>query len=460
MNMCYRILGMALILSIVPTTSHATADLLTAYRDGVQNDQAFKSASAARLATNEALPQSWSTLLPNVGISAESTMNRQLSNVNSLSTSTTPIKFNTNGYTLSATQSILNLPNWFKVAQASDVVKQANAVYAAAAQDLIIRVAQAYFNILLAEDTLRYTIAQKVAYLKQLEQARDRFSVGLDTVVDVYNAQAAYDGAVAEEISNKNTVANNYRALEVITGILYPKIAPIAQDRLPLVAPQPAQARPWVIAAENQNLSLRAQRYAADAARQAVKVNMSGHAPVVNAVGEYTQQRSGPQALDNLQTTTDSSQAGFQVNMPIFQGGLVISQTREAQYNFQKATADMEQIHNEVVAKTYQTYNDIMSGISKIKADRQAVASSMKAVESNIAGFEAGTVTIIDVLVAQRELYNVQKSYAADQYQYLLSTLILKQQVGTLSEADIMEINSWLKRTPQTYGNRPCTTMR
>ncbi len=437
---------------MVAASACQAVDLLTAYQQAVKSDPSFQAATAQRLATHEDLPQSWANLLPSLSLVAQSAANRQTSNTNviivssgvtPLFASTRPIVYNTNSYNVSLTQPVINFASWFTVQQAKDTVKQADATYAAATQDLIIRVANAYFAILEAQDTLALTQAQKRAVAKQLALAHSRYEVGLDAVTPYYNAQAAFDGLTAQTIADQNNLTNSYQTLRALTGETESNAAPVAK-KLPLLTPQPMNLQKWITTAENQNLSIKALRYAADAARENIKINGAGHAPTINIVGNYGRYNTGPSILEPERIDTLSTQAGLQLTVPIYQGGLVNSKVRQAQDDFQVATAELETTHRAVVTQTIQTYNSILAGIDKIRADQQAIKSKESSVTSNIAGFDAGTVTIIDVLNVQKDLYEARRTYSIDQYQYLLNTLILKQLTGTLSEVEVRQLNQWL----------------
>lgn len=327
--------------------------------------------------------------------------------------------------------------------QADAKVKQADATYGAALQDLIYRTTKAYFEVLQAEDNLHITQAQKKLLARQLDEAKQRFEVGLNTITDVYNAQAAYDKIVAQEITDQNEVNNKYEALRAITGQRYTLIAAL-NKKIPLIPPNPADIEKWVKAAEAQNLTLKASRFSMDAAREFIKVRAAGHLPTIDASGGYSR-TNGSSSIANAPGTNEGTNLGLTLKVPLYQGGMVNSQTRQAQYDFQTAAADMEINHQKVLAGTRQYYTSVLADISRIAADRIAVKSARSAYESNLAAYQVGTKTNVDVLSAQKELFDAQRKFAADQYTYLIDTIMLKQFAGTLNEADLLMINTWLK---------------
>lgn len=438
-------IGVVVLIGLTAASGSYAADLLEVYQQAQGFDPTLKKAAAQRLSKAELLPQSQAALLPNLSGQASTF---EYSSHNSLPASAAnpkAVKYGVTGYALSLTQPVFNFASWMTVRQADASVKQADALYGVALQDLILRSAQAYFNVLKAEDALRITAAQKKLLAKQLDEAKQRFEVGLNTVTEVYNAQASYDAAVAQEITDRNDVNNQYENLGTISGQRYHRLA-LLDKKIPLIAPNPANVDKWVQAAEQQNLALKAARFAVDAARENIKVQAGGHLPSLSASGTYSKANGG---ILNQNTpiagVAENTSLGLTLTVPLYQGGLVNSQTRQAQYDFASSAAEMEINHQNVLAKTRQYYATVLADISKLEADRAAVTSARSAYESNLAAYQVGTKTNVDVLSAQKDLFNAQRKYSGDQYAYLIDTLILKQLAGTLNEKDLQIINSWLK---------------
>lgn len=419
------------------------ADLMDVYQQAAQSDPVYQAAVSTRLSNREALPQSIAVLLPNISGTANTTGNRTAA-----AGSVNPNKpdgtyhYNSKGYTLTLNQPLINFSDWMQVSQAHYTAKEADATLAAAAQDLIMRVAQAYFNVLYAQDNLRYVQAEKAAYARQLDQEKARYSVGLDAITSVYNAQASYDAAVASEITAQNTLHDNQEALRQLTGQIYPSLD-VLKIELPLLTPQPNNVEQWVDTATQHNAQLIASTYTMEAARQNIKINFGDHLPTLSAVGAYGRTSSnGPSSTGA--GNEDGRTIGLQLSVPIFSGGATSSQVRKAQDDFQTASANRENQYRQTMVTTRQKFNDVLAGISKVDADRQAILSAQSSLDSTEESFKVGTRTIVDVLNAEQALYQAKSNYSQDEYSYLVNTLLLKQAAGTLGPNDLVAINHWL----------------
>jgi outer membrane protein len=425
-------------------SSACAENLEDIYRLAVNNDQLFQNATATRQASAEALPQAIAFLLPNISATANSTMNRERTSAANPNFATSGlVKNNANGYQLNLSMPLINFNQWYQVRGAKSTVKAADATYADAAQSLIIRTATAYFNVLSAEDTFENSRAQKELLEKQLKQAKARFEVGVDAMTSVYNVQAQYDAAVAEEMADQNALYAAYQNLQVITKQPINSLSRLVDD-LPLLQPTPSNMDAWQKAAEARNFSLLSLRYTAESAHAAITGSSANHLPTLSAVGVYGYNSDSPNVNEpnGLQQTTSS--IGLQATLPLFSGGQVLSQTRQAQDLYVEAMTNMEQKHREITAQTVQIYSNILSGISQIKADRAAIQSSNSALQSNQAAYQAGTMTIIDVLTSVHNLYQAKQIYAKDRYSYLLNTLVLKQLAGNLTNLDVVALNQYL----------------
>lgn len=429
---------------IFSVSAYASTDLLQVYQQALLSDQTFQSARAAYLAATEAYPQALAALLPAINLTG---------NVSTAYIKTyraprglRPISGNLHGYTynLSLAQPVINFGAWWGLHLASYSVRQATATYAAAAQNLLLRTAQAYFNILQAEDNVRFTESEKLANEKQLDQANQRFQVGLDAITSVYDAKASFDAVSARLISAKNDVENTKEKLREITGVYYKNLATLKQN-MPLLTPEPNDIQKWIQKSDTYNFSLQAARFAMESARENIKVAFAGHLPTVNL--QASRARTNLNGNDFIVPGSEDDRVdtvGLQLKLPIYQGGLISSQVREAQFDFQNAIAQMELTHRQVNVSLRQSYNSIMAGISKIKADEQAVISRQASLDSTEAALKVGTRTIVDLLLAQQQLFSAQTIFAADQYAYINNTLAFKALAGTLTYKDIASINTWL----------------
>lgn len=432
------------------SVSASAADLIEVFQQASRCDPLYKQAYAKMLSIQEGLPQAVSTLLPNISGNGNTSGNYiNIFSISGLPPNLTPEqaaaaglgvnKFNSQQYGVNLSQTIINFTNWMQVVQQKNIYKQAAATFAAALQDLIIRVATAYFNVLEAQDKLTYTLAQKAANWRELDQTKQRYKVGLDSITSVYNAQAAYDAIVADVVAAQNTLQNNQEALRQLTGVYYCRVEGLKIE-LPLLPPIPMDVCQWTAAAERYNQPLVAAEYGARAGLALIKANFGGHLPNLSAVGSYTRYKGTSFGTTDL----DQGIIGLQVNVPIYQGGFVNSQVRQAEADYANASAEVQNTYLKAIVTTRQNFNNVLSGICQVKADRAAIISAKSSVDSTEESFKVGIRTIVDVLLAQKQLYESRTNYAIDEYAYLLSTLQLKQSAGVLCPRDLCLINLWL----------------
>ncbi|RRQ21607.1 TolC family outer membrane protein [Thiohalobacter thiocyanaticus] len=412
-------------------------DLLGAYRIAADSDPTLRAAAANRDALLEADDQALARLLPNVGINGTYQRNRfDDRNTDQTSYSTDEV------YTLSATQTLFRWDQFVALDQADSLVAQALANYSAAEQDLIIRLAEGYFNVLAAQDNLSFARAELEAIGRQLEQARERFEVGLIAITDVHEAQARYDLATSQEIVAENELDSAREALYEITGELNEPVNPL-NDRMQLLYPEPRDTATWVDRALDNNLNLVALQAAVEAARQEVKRQRAGHYPTLDASAALTRRDQNFGGIAGVKRHDAS--IGLELNIPLFQGGAVNSLTREAHYRFIESQEQFDQVRRQTQRQTRDAYRGVASGIAQVRALEQALVSTETALEAAETGFEVGTRTIVDVLDAQRERFRAQRDLARARYDYLLSTLRLKQAAGSLGVDDLQAINTWFQ---------------
>ncbi|MEN8131442.1 MAG: TolC family outer membrane protein [Pseudomonadota bacterium] len=423
---------------LIAAQSASADDLLEIYQLALEKDAQFQSAQASYLATKEAKPQARSFLLPQINASAglsrtAQTVDRDTGDQNS--------DFDTKQYGINLNQVIFNRELFIGLDQADLSIAQAEAELEFARQELIVRVAQAYFDVLSAEDTLRFTIGEKKAIGRQLEQAQKRFEVGLIAITDVKEAQANYDGAVASEITARNDIDIARNALSVILGQFFGELDKLT-DRMLLLSPEPADADQWMNKALEENLQLIATRLATENAGLEIKRQRAGHYPTLdlNASADQTNISGGFFGARD----TGQLSAGVALKLPIFQGTLVSSRTREAQYNFKQAQEQFTQQRRTAAKLARDSYLNVIAGISSVQALKRAVESSQAAADATQAGFEVGTRTSVDVLISLRALFQAERDYSVSRYAYLIDTLLLKAAVGTLTVDDLDKINRWL----------------
>jgi outer membrane protein len=426
----------------------------------LENDPSFKRAYSIFMAESTALPQAMSALLPQ--INTDALIARSYTEVFSGNLLDVNRTYSQNRLNVSASQTIFNLKLWSLLEQARMNVRAALANFNDSAQSLILRSAQSYFEVLLAQDNLNTVNVQRQAYKRQLQQAQDRFNVGLDPVTTVYQAKAAYDQSNATVISAENNLIKAQQNLSKLTNHTYGAVAPLKNKTIPLIQPEPIQVESWVTTSLKQNYKLYAAKFYLEAARQNIKMQFSGHLPyftlsgsfseIHNLVGPYTPVSLTPGAAGNtlfnnifVPQMQRNANTGFSMNLPIYQGGLVAAKTKEAEFKFQDYSHQLEYIKRELIANTQITFNNITNGIAKVKADRQSLVSEKCSLESIENQYQAGTKTITDVLFAQQQYFQTQLQYTNDQYSLILQLLQLKYFAGSLNVKDLEEINSWLE---------------
>lgn len=439
-------LALSLLLMSICLSHAGAADLMDVYRQALDADPTFKAAYSTYKANCEAIPQARAAFLPQLLASAQISRNRQEVSAGSFSTNE---PFDSQQWQLNASQAIFNYQAWNQLKQAKASVKAAHATFHDAAQDLILRTASAYFDALFAKDTLKFAKAKLRANKRQLDQAQDRFNVGVDTITSVYEAKAAYDQSVAEVISAKNNQINQSENLRKLTNHVYEHLAPLRNSRIPLINPEPNDANEWIATGLKQNYKFLAAKYNFQAARENIKAQSGGNWPTLAIEANTTDIRNSADSSANffIPSEQKTSSVALAMNFPFYQGGLVASQTRQAQYNFQTVGEQLEQVYRDITVNSKIAFNTIKDGISKVKADRQTLISQRNSLESTEAQFQAGTRTMVDVVNAQQRLFEAQKQLAADQYNLINSILNLKYLAGSLNVNDLEEVNAWLATT-------------
>jgi outer membrane protein len=409
-------------------------NLLDVYRMAQQSDPTLRAAEAGNQAAQQGRAQSRAALLPQLNLSANATQNER--DINGSSNS-----YNSTGYNLSLVQSLYHHAYYQQLKKADAGIAQANALYEASRQGLILRVAETYFNLLAAEDNLTTAEAAKRAISQQLRQTQQRFEVGLTAITDVHEAQAGYDAAVAAEIAARNGLDIAREALREITG-QEPQAPATLQEEVPLLSPDPADIGKWVEKASTQNLTLLAAEAAARAAAEELNRREAGHYPSLDLVANHSYSDTTDDPTGNEYTNTS---IGVQLSVPLYSGGLTSAQSSEARALYLQAQESLEAQRRATVREVRSAYLGITAGISQVLARKQALSSAQTALEATQAGFEVGTRTAVEVLNSQQVRYSAQRDYARARYDYLLASLRLKQAAGSLSEEDITLVNGWLK---------------
>ncbi len=426
-------------LLVLVRPASAAQDLLESYNLALQNDPQLMAQAANQRAASELADQADALFLPEIGLTADTSK---------VWTETASQRFGgesasvDRGYTLSLIQPIYRRESFVQDRQADISISGAAAQYQVVEQELIVRVADAYFGVLGAKDDLQFAKAERDAISKQLEEAQQRFEVGLATIIDVTEAQAAFDIANSSVIVAENALANSREVLREITGKYPESLSPLIIDT-PLVRPEPENIEQWSETALVTNPALQVAGSDVDFARENIQLQRSGHYPSLDIIA---QKNYSSQSDSNLSGGSQTHQelVGLQFNLPIYAGGAVSSRTREAGYRLDEVMQAEEQQRRTIMRQTREAYNSVLSGISQVKALEQAVRSNEKALEATEAGFEVGTRTTVDVLNARRELFRAKRNYASSRYQYIVNTLRLKQAAGIITVNDIQQINAWL----------------
>jgi outer membrane protein len=471
-----KILSLATALLVAPNSR--AASLWDVYQLARQNDPQLREADANRMALRESKPQAFGALLPQIGTSADwgqNAITTSRAGVSFTGTETTTgvtdahSRSDQTDWSVQLRQTLFRWDQWVRFRQADKQALQADVDYRVAEIDLYTRVADGYFNVLAADDTLAAVVAAREAIGRQLEQAQKRFEVGLIAITDVQEAQSGYDQAIAAEILAKRQLANSKEVLREIIGD-YPGELAKPRTEIPLVSPEPADEGQWVELALQQNLSLQSAQIGADIARDNISIARSGHLPTIDFVASYTGnkqrgnqdavftpngQASRPVTISATDFDTDTNDWALQVTLPIFSGGVTHSKVQQAVYQHRASKEKLERIARQTERATRDAYLAVNSEISHVQALQQALKSSQTALQATEAGYEVGTRTTVDVLAGRQQLYQAETNYARSRYDYIVNVLKLKEAAGTLNDKDVEDVNSWLEPAPPAPASAP-----
>ncbi|HUP96492.1 MAG TPA: TolC family outer membrane protein [Usitatibacter sp.] len=416
-----------------------SADLVTLYRDARVSDPVYQAARSQYQATTERLPQARSGYLPQVAATGSIFRNHAERD------GAGDRDYNTKTIAVTLSQPIFRLQNWIAINQAQNIVLQAEAVLASSLQDLALRVAQAYFDVLLAQDNVALSETQKTAIDQQLAQAKRNFEVGTATIVDTLEAQARYDQSVAKEIADKNDLEVKRRALAVLLGKMPDGLTPL-REPLPLFAPQPGDIEQWVKVATDSSFTVSVARANLDIAQQEVARQRAGHLPTLDLSGSLARVDDPNSAIPPVSPVSNVGSIGLTLSVPIFSGGLTQSRVREAVALRDRAEQDFENAQRNVAQSVRASFLNVTSGIAQVRALEQAQVSTQSQLDSTILGRDVGVRTSVDVLNAQQQVFQTRRDLQQARYNYLLNTLRLKASAGQLIEADIEAVNRALAR--------------
>jgi outer membrane protein len=428
-------LFLALTLALAPA-AHA-ANLSDTFRDAQAYDAQYAAARAAWQAGQEKAAQGRAGLLPQVNLSGNVRYNE-------VDTDFGNSDFSSNTLAIQAAQPLFRRQNTVQYEQAKNQVKIAELQFRAAEQDLVLRVAQAYFDVLQSQDNLAFIAAQKAAISEQLAAAKRNFEVGTATITDTHEAQARFDLTVAQEIAEQNSFNIRLRALEKLIGKPAGGLDVLAENRI--LKTEAGAIDDWAQRAATGNLAAEIQRLAKAIADQDVERNRAGHYPTLDAVAGYSVNNN--LSAGTLRYDANVAQIGLELNLPIYQGGLTSSRVREAIANQEKARQDLENASREASLQARQAWLNVNSGAARVRALEQALISSQAQLDSTKLGLQVGVRTSLDVLDAEQQVLSARRDLAGARYAYLLAGLSLKAAGGTLSPADLAEIDQHLKPAP------------
>lgn len=433
------------LLAIQPLSAAGLKEVYDLARD---RDAQLRAAEAAYRAATEARPQARAPLLPQ--ISASANRSRNDTDIKAGGT-TTSYDNDTTTTELTLSQTLFNAQQFAALNVADSEVAAAEAVRDAARQELILRVALTYFDVITAAEALDFAKAEKEAVARQLEQTEKRFEVGLVAITDVLEARARHDLAIAQEIAATNQLDLARESLAVVIGEQPPDSLARLSAETDIPLPEPADPGHWVETALDRNLVLRAAEHVAEAAAKGVGVQRAGHLPTLSLIA------GASHSEDNRGADFDVTGAFFgagdrddrrimlQLELPIFSGGVTSSRTREAYENSVAARENLEFTRRDVIRNTRGAFLSVQAGASRVRALEQALASNRAAAEAAEIGYEVGTRTIVDVLLALREVYRASSDLAAARYDLVVEQLRLRQAAGTLGEDDVVTVDGWLR---------------
>ncbi|AWB68182.1 outer membrane channel protein TolC [Saccharobesus litoralis] len=410
------------------STQMNAASLIDIYNQAVENDPLIQEAKANYQSTVQDLDISRGTLLPTIDatISYGDDKRRDVKSTSAL---------------VSLQQEIYKHDSWLSLSQTEKSIKQAELVYQAEEQGLIIRTVEAYLNILKAKDDLEFIKAEKQAIERQLEQTKQRFAVGLTAITDVHEAQAQFDNAIAQEISAENNVEFAAENLRAITGVYTLDIASLNTEQFSTSSPNPATSAGWIKRAEQASKNLLAQKIAKDIAQKNIDIANAGHLPSASFNADYGKTENEFGAATEEYT---GASWGVRVSVPLYSGGKTSASVRKARHAYVAASQRLELSYRTTQRDVRNSFNNVKASISRIKALQQTVVSAESALKATEAGFEVGTRTIVDVLNSTRNVFDAKRNLSNARYNYILAMLALKQAAGTLEKADVIDLNRGL----------------
>jgi len=421
----------------------STADTLNdIYESALLNDPVLRAARASFNAERETKNIARGALLPQLAISGDYTESEI--NDNPPSVITGLIDTNTTTYGVSLSQAFFDMPSWYSFKSGKALSDSAQAQFAADQQSLIIRVSEAYFNVLRAYDNLQTRSAEQRAIQRQLEQTRERFEVGLLPVTDVHEAQAVFDDAAVNSLEARGALNIAFEGLQVLTGQDHEALAGLT-DTFMATNPEPLSNQEWVDFAIGNNFQLKVAELGKDAAYNSAKAAASARLPkITGRASYYESDMDGTRYTNPIETQQDGHSFVVSVTMPIWMGGSVDAKRRQAKQLSIASKEGYAATKRNIIQASRSLHQLVLTNTARVKARKQSITSADSALQATQAGYEVGTRNIVDVLVAQRSVYQARRNYANARYDYILSMMRLKEVAGQLAPDDIYQLNGWL----------------
>ena len=438
------------ILAINISAQAASVDLAHIYDLAVGNDPQVSAAEAVFLSRSEVVNQTRAGILPNITVSSSfSDTTRTYPNTN-----IPDYPYDTTAWTASLSQPLFRLDRWYRFKQSKNIKAQAQALFTAEQQALIVRVAASYLNILEAQDGLESAKAERNAVKRQLEQVQQRFDVGLVAITDVLESTAAFDSSTVNVIESEGVQASSFEPLVRLTGRKFTSIFAL-NENFPVKYPDPMDEQQWVEAALIKNTSVLATQAAVKIAEKQIKISKSNYLPTLDAQLFWQSQETGNNF--SAGSETEAQAMAFSLNIPVFSGGATRSAVKQSRFDLQEAHSNLDLTQRQIAENTRELFIAITTDVARVRARLRGIESSRSALDAVQTGYEVGTRNIVDVLLAQQRLFLSEFQFASAKYRYINDTLQLKQMVGTISPEDIYELNHFIDVNQQVEQVLPTT---
>lgn len=431
-----RLIHGVILLSASSLSIAQPIDLMAAYQLAVNHDSEIHAAYNQLMASKEVKPQALAALLPSVDISASSAdVRKESDGISGKNTS----QSRNESFEVSLRQPLFNWASFVRFNQADQSVSRAEIEYHLAEQDLILRVTQQYLEVLQAEVDLTVANDDMKAFALKLDQAKQRFEVGLIAITDVHDAQARYDLSFATQIAAQDTLRSRQEALREIIQADEINLVPLLSN-FPLASPEPNDMAEWESSSKKRNLSIKIAKLDVLIAKDEIRINQSSYYPTVDFVASHSYNETGVTSLG-----TESDELGIEMNLSLFAGGETLSLTRQAAFSHKKSLNKLQSLQRSTLRETRDNFRGVNASIQRIQALEQAIVSNKSSLEASEASLEVGTRTIVDVLDAQGNLSRAKLQLVEEKKNYILSVLTLKAAAGSLSQKDVAAVNAWMQ---------------